>query len=129
LRARDYDVKKALKMLKGSLEWREKYAPDKISAQSLEHEASTGKLYRRGFDKFGRPVIYMLPAHNTSKDYVSGVKLLVYLIERAIESMPEGVEQLIWFIDFKGMTRQNLTPVGVAKETLDILSNQYPGMP
>jgi hypothetical protein len=126
LRARDWNMKKALKMIHDSLAWREKYGPDKISAEALEQEASTGKLYRRSFDKMGRPVIYMIPMLNTSKDYDSGVRLLVYLIERAIESMPENVEQLVWFIDFKGMTRQNLTPIGVAKETLDILSNQYP---
>jgi hypothetical protein len=113
-------------MLKNSLAWREKYLPDKITAQSLEKEAASGKLFRRGFDHLGRPVIYMIPGLNDSKDYENGVRLLVYTIERAIESMPENVEQMIWFIDFKGMTRSNLIPISVAKDTIDILSNQYP---
>jgi hypothetical protein len=52
--------------------------------------------------------------------------LLVYTMEKAIEAMPEGVEQLVWFIDFKGFSRHNTIPMNVAREAIDILSNQYP---
>jgi hypothetical protein len=126
LRARDYNVKKAFKLLNGSLEWRAKYKPDAIDARSIEAEAKQGKLFQHGFDKFGRPLVYMYPARSFSTDYASGVKLLVYTMERAVESMGEGVEQLIWFIDFNGMTKENSIPISVAKETIEILSNQYP---
>jgi hypothetical protein len=70
----------------------------------------------------------MIPGRSFSKDYAAGVQLLIYTMERAIQSIPEGNEQLIWFIDFKDFGKENAIPFGVAKETLDILANQYPGM-
>jgi hypothetical protein len=126
LRARDWDVKKALKLLQGSFEWRDRYQPENLDARDLDKEASNGKVFQTGFDKKGQPIVYMIPANNTSEDYDKGVQLLVYTMEKAIESMPEGVEQLVWFIDFKGFSRQNSIPLNVAKETISILSDQYP---
>ncbi|KAL0491685.1 hypothetical protein AKO1_010158 [Acrasis kona] len=126
LRARDWDVKKSMKMLNNSLKWRDTYKPEAILAKDLEEEASSGKVYQQGTDKLGRPVVYMTPARNTSTQYDKGVKLLIYTMEKAVASMPEGQEQLIWFIDFKGYSSKHSIPINVAKETIDILSNQYP---
>jgi hypothetical protein len=126
LRARDYNVKKALKLLSGSLEWRAKMNPDRLDARKLETEAKEGKLFQHGFDKLNRPLVYMIPGRSFSKDHPSGVQLLIYTMERAIQAIPQGGEQLVWFIDFKGFTKENSIPISVAKETLDILANQYP---
>jgi hypothetical protein len=92
-------------MLRNSLEWREEYKPELISAEDLREEASTGKMYRRGFDKSGRPVVYMSPGKENSTDYVRNVKLLIYTLERTVDSMPDGVEQMTWMIDFNGYSR------------------------
>jgi hypothetical protein len=128
LRARDWDIKKSLKLLRGSFEWRANYKPDRIDPRELDEEASSGKVYTSGFDNLGRPVVYMIPAQNISNNFEKGLKLLVYMMEKAINSMPEGVEQLVWFIDFHGFSRQNMNmvPISVAKEAISILSDQYP---
>jgi hypothetical protein len=58
LRARDFNTKKALKLLQGSLEWREKHKPEQLDATKLEPEAKEGKLFQHGFDKYNRPLVY-----------------------------------------------------------------------
>ncbi|KAL0477247.1 hypothetical protein AKO1_005840 [Acrasis kona] len=126
LRARDWDSTKANKMLRDTLQWREDFKPELISAEHLTQEASSGKMYRRGVDKFGRPVIFMSPGKENSTDYVKNVKLLVYTLERAVDNMPDGVEQMTWLIDFNGYSRKNNLPYGVCMEVLGILSNHYP---
>jgi len=126
LRARDWDVKKANKLLRDTLAWREEYKPELITAEELSEEACTGKMFRRGFDKTGKPVLYMAPGRENSTDYVRNVKLLIYTMERAIESMPEGVEQMVFLIDFNNYSRKNVMPYNVIMEVLNILSNHYP---
>jgi len=126
LRARDWDIKKANKLLRESLEWREEYKPELITADDLKNEASTGKMYRRGFDKNGRPVVFMSPGKENSSDYVRNVKLLIYTLERTIDSMSDGVEQMTWMIDFNGYSRKNNLPYSVCMEVLNVLSNQFP---
>ncbi|EFC49514.1 hypothetical protein NAEGRDRAFT_78034 [Naegleria gruberi] len=126
LRARDYDLNKAEKLMNSCLEWRRTFKPDEITAKELEDESSSGKLFQRGFDKNNRPIIYMFPARENSTDYEKNIKLLVYTMERAVDAMPEGVEQMTWIIDFNGYTTRNAPPFSVAKQTLSILNECYP---
>eukprot|EP00818_Percolomonas_sp_WS_P010370 CAMPEP_0117437006 /NCGR_PEP_ID=MMETSP0759-20121206/1300_1 /TAXON_ID=63605 /ORGANISM="Percolomonas cosmopolitus, Strain WS" /LENGTH=255 /DNA_ID=CAMNT_0005228623 /DNA_START=1446 /DNA_END=2213 /DNA_ORIENTATION=+ len=126
LRARDFDVDKAEKMLRGTLEWRHEYQPHKIKPHDLEMEASSGKIYVRGKDKMGRPLLFLIPRNENSKDYDKNVRLLVYTLERAIQEMDDGVEQLVLMMDFKGWGRHNSVPISVARQVIHILSNHYP---
>lgn len=113
-------------MLRDTLKWREEYKVDAINAELVKEEAASGKQFRRGFDIHGRPAIYMTPVRENSKNYEKNVQLLVYTMERAIDSMPEGIEQLVWVIDFNGYSLWNAPPMNVAMDTLNILSNHYP---
>jgi hypothetical protein len=126
LKARDFKLKKAFVMLKSALTWREQYKPDDICPSIFQLEASSGKLFRRGVDKDGAPVIYITPARENSTDYAKNMKLLIYTLESAIASMKPGVEQMVWVLDFNGYTTRNAPPLGICKETLSILSNYYP---
>lgn len=49
-------------MLRASLKWRDEFKPFNITAKELDNEASSGKLFRYGKDKLGRPVVYITPA-------------------------------------------------------------------
>ncbi|KAG2393487.1 hypothetical protein C9374_007018 [Naegleria lovaniensis] len=126
LRARDYDINKAEKLMNTCLEWRRSFKPDEITAEEIDSEASSGKLFQRGFDKLNRPIVYMFPARENSTDYEKNIKLLVYTLERAVDAMPEGVEQMCWIIDFNGYSTRNSLPLSVAKQTLNILNDCYP---
>lgn len=126
LKARDFELTKAHKLLRGTLQWRNAFKVDQIAAEHLTEQACTGKLFRRGHDTFGRPVVYMTPKHENSKDYDKNLQLLVYTIERCVESMGEDVQQMVWVIDFNGFSLTNSPPISVALATLNILSNHYP---
>lgn len=126
LKARDWDLKKSLKLLISSIEWREKTQPDSIYASDLTAQAISGKTYRRGFDKLGRPVIYMTPARENSTDYEKNLQLIVYTVERAIDSMGPNVEQMVLIVDFNHFSTQVQPPLSVCKEMINIMSNHYP---
>jgi hypothetical protein len=126
LRARDWNLNKSYKMLRDTLKWREEFKVEQITAEHVKEEAKTGKMFKRGHDALGRPTVYMTPQRENSKNYTKNLQLLVYTIERAIDSLPEGVEQMSWVIDFNGYSLSNAPPISVAMETLNILSNHYP---
>lgn len=126
LRARDFDVKKSHKMLCSTLTWRKEFRPQHISPDDVEEEAVTGKLYRNGFDKMGRPVIYMRSGRENTKTYDRQVRHLVYHVERAIASARPGVEQLVLFIDYTGFSMSNSPPMSISKQILNILMDHYP---
>nr|TKR65897.1 hypothetical protein D5086_0000316830 [Populus alba] len=71
LRARNWNVKKALKMLKETLKWRAAHKPEEIRWGEVAHEAQTGKVYRSNyFDKHGRTVLVMRPSCQVAKAFL-----------------------------------------------------------
>ncbi|URE22303.1 CRAL TRIO domain containing protein [Musa troglodytarum] len=99
LRARNWNVEKASKMLKESLKWRLEYKPETIRWDDVAHEAETGKIYRADYlDKNGRAVLVMRPGFQ---------------------------EQMVWLIDFQGWTMGSVS-IKVTRETAHILQDYYP---
>ncbi|GKD41781.1 phosphatidylinositol transfer protein 3-like protein, partial [Tanacetum coccineum] len=126
LRARNWNVKKAVKMLEGSLIWRMSYKPEEIIWEHVAAEAETGKIYRSNYkDKNGRVVLVMRPAFQNSKSVKGQIKYLVYCMENAILNLPLDQEQMIWLIDFNGFNLSNIS-IKSTKETAFILQDQYP---
>jgi len=130
LRARDWDVNKAEHMLLNSLQWRRIYRPDLITAKDVEIELrNEGKMYRGGFDKIGRPIIYMKPAKDNTgvPEREVKVRYLVYVMEKTIRAMPAGVEKLDLLIDFKDANKiSGIGEMKISKEILDIMQDHYP---
>ncbi|XP_047955226.1 phosphatidylinositol transfer protein 3-like isoform X3 [Salvia hispanica] len=63
LRARNWNVKKAVRMLKATLKWRQDYKPEEIRWDDVAGEAETGKIYKSNYkDRNGRPVLVMRPS-------------------------------------------------------------------
>ncbi|KAI6689344.1 hypothetical protein NL676_026172 [Syzygium grande] len=123
LRARNWNVKKATKMLKDTLKWRSEYKPEEIRWEDIAHEAETGKIYRSNYiDKHGRTVLVMRPSRQTTKGQI---KYLVYCMENAILNLPSDQEQMVWLIDFQGFKLSHIS-VKVTKETAYVLQDQYP---
>lgn len=126
LRARNWNIKKATKMLKASLKWRHEYKPEEIRWEDVASEAETGKIYRANYkDKLGRTVLVMRPRCQNSKSIKGQIKYLVYCMENAILNLPEDQEQMVWLIDFHGFSMSNIS-VKVTKETAHVLQEQYP---
>ncbi|KAM0009253.1 putative CRAL-TRIO lipid binding domain, CRAL/TRIO domain, CRAL/TRIO domain superfamily [Helianthus debilis subsp. tardiflorus] len=126
LRARNWNVKKAEKMLEASLIWRMNYQPEEIRWEHVAAEAETGKLYRSSFlDKQGRSVLVMRPRCQNSKSTRAQIKYLVYCMENAIFHLPPEQEQMVWLIDFHGFSMSNIS-LKTTKETARILQDHYP---
>nr|XP_043606203.1 phosphatidylinositol transfer protein 3-like [Erigeron canadensis]XP_043606204.1 phosphatidylinositol transfer protein 3-like [Erigeron canadensis]XP_043606206.1 phosphatidylinositol transfer protein 3-like [Erigeron canadensis] len=126
LRARNWNVKKAAKMLEASLKWRTDFKPEEILWEQVAAEAETGKIYRSSYkDKNGRVVLVMRPRFQNSTSIRAQVKYLVYCMENAILNLPLDQEQMIWLIDFDGFKLSNIS-IKSTKETAFILQDQYP---
>ncbi|RDX62459.1 Random slug protein 5, partial [Mucuna pruriens] len=126
LRARNWNVKKAVKMLKLTLKWREEYKPEEIRWEDVAHEAETGKIYRSSYiDKHGRTVLVMRPSHQNSKSTKGQIKYLVYCMENAILNLPPEQEQMVWLIDFQGFNMSHIS-IKVTRETAHVLQEHYP---
>ncbi|XP_020579537.1 random slug protein 5-like [Phalaenopsis equestris] len=126
LRARNWNVKKAAKMLKETLKWRLEYKPEDIKWDEIAQEAETGKIYRSNcFDKHGRSILVMRPGRENSKSNKGKIRYLVYCMENAILNLQSDQEQMVWLIDFCGYNMSHIS-VKVTKETADVLQNHYP---
>ncbi|EGD74266.1 hypothetical protein PTSG_06275 [Salpingoeca rosetta] len=128
LRARDWKLKPAEKLLRDTAHWRKEFGVEDISPEDIYEEAKTGKNYLHGFDRSGRPVIYQRPRRENSKNYDDQVRLMAYILERAGASMDKtrGVEQHVLFIDFKGYSIFNSPPMHVTKTVMSLLMDRYP---
>ncbi|XP_043723387.1 phosphatidylinositol transfer protein 3-like [Telopea speciosissima] len=95
LKARNWNAKKACKMLKESLKWRLEYKPEKIRWEDIASEAETGKIYRSNYlDKYGRPVLVMRPGFQNTTSTRGQIKYLVYCMENAIMNLASDQEQM-----------------------------------
>ncbi|GAC74906.1 phosphatidylinositol transfer protein PDR16 and related proteins [Moesziomyces antarcticus T-34] len=124
LRATKWDVASAKKRLTETIAWRREYGVDGLKAEDLEPEAMTGKETILGYDNKGRPLHYMHPSRNTTDETPRQMQYAVWILERAIDLMPPGVEMLALLINFGGKKR-NPTSISNAKLMLYILQNHY----
>lgn len=85
LRARNWNMQQAEKMLQDTLRWRHEYRPEEIRWEDIADEGATGKVYRADFlDKKGRSVIVMSAGQQNTKGHAGQVRHLVYCLENAI---------------------------------------------
>ena len=131
LRARNFDVEKAAKMLEDSISWRKEFGVSGSRdgwGSIIELENSTGKLYVRGYDRQGHAILYMKPRFENTKDHDGNLKHLVYHMERAIACMDKysKEEKICLVIDYHGFSMLNSPPMKTSMATLNILQNHYP---
>ncbi|KAJ2515359.1 hypothetical protein GGI11_003787 [Coemansia sp. RSA 2049] len=126
VRANKGDRDKAVKGLRNTLEWRRTYRPHAITPESMQAEAATGKQYVNGYDRGGRPVIYMYPHRQNTKEAKENLKWVVYTMEQAIRSMPAGATKITIVIDVSKYTMSHAVPLSTAREFLHILESHYP---
>mmetsp|Transcript_12850 Transcript_12850/g.34604 ORF Transcript_12850/g.34604 Transcript_12850/m.34604 type:complete len:243 (+) Transcript_12850:397-1125(+) len=129
LRARDFKLEKAFAMISATLKWRKEFGVVDVmmgDLASVKKESESGKMYVRGKDKHGRPILYMKPRLQNTKQGAEQIRHLVYTLERCVSIMDPGVEKLALVIDFKGFSMFNSPSFAQQKETLTILQDHYP---
>uniref|UniRef100_A0A7N0TPQ2 CRAL-TRIO domain-containing protein n=1 Tax=Kalanchoe fedtschenkoi TaxID=63787 RepID=A0A7N0TPQ2_KALFE len=126
LEARNWNVGKAKKMLEESLEWRAAYRPEDLRWCDVSKEGETGMLFRANFrDRHGRTVLIMTPGKQNSTSIDDQMKLVVYTFENATFGLPEGLEHLVWLIDFTGWSLFNV-PLKASRDFLSTMQNHFP---
>uniref|UniRef100_A0A5B7A2S0 Putative random slug protein 5-like n=1 Tax=Davidia involucrata TaxID=16924 RepID=A0A5B7A2S0_DAVIN len=126
LTARNWNTKKASKMLKETLKWRLEYKPEKIRWEDIAREAETGKIYRTDYcDKHGRTVLIMRPGFQNTSSIDGQIRHLVYCMENAIMDLKPDQEQMVWLIDFQGWNMSSIS-MKVTRETAHVLQDRYP---
>lgn len=127
LEARNWDVDKAQIMLEESLKWRGNYKPEEIRWHEVAHEGETGKVSKANFhDRKGGTVLVMRPGKQNTTSPEGNIRHLVYLMENAILTLPEGQEQMSWLIDFNGWSLNTNVSIKTARDIIYILQNHYP---
>jgi len=119
-------LEKGLQRIEETLVWRREYGTDTLTGAEVEEESRTGKQYVVGFDKQSRPCLYMHPYRQNTKVSPRQIQFVVWTLERAVDMMPPGVENLALCIDF-GASQGGGQPtsMGQARQVLYILQTYY----
>ncbi|XP_078445103.1 uncharacterized protein LOC144714263 [Wolffia australiana] len=126
LTSKNWNTKKASKMLSDTLRWRLKYRPNEISWEDIADEAKGGKIYRAMYtDKLGRPVMILKPGLQDTSSAKGQVRYWIYCIENCILNFKDGKDQMVWLIDFQGWNMGSVS-MNVTMETAHILQHHYP---
>jgi hypothetical protein len=131
LRARDWKIPAATKMLEASLKWREEVKPEEVRCPKCANDPMAHNMRTCGLDSLGRPVIYTCfrQAHdrwNAEANMMHMIQTLEVssaLMEAGgIANNPSG--KWVWVIDFEGYSLSDNNP----KTTLLAarLLDQYP---
>lgn len=126
LRASNWNVKKATKILKETIKWRLEYKPEEIRWDEVAHEAETGKLYVSNYtDKHGRTVIVMRPSRQNTNSTKEQMRYFAYCMENAIMNLQQNQEEMIWLVDFHGYNISHIS-IKSTRETAYFLQHYYP---
>merc|ERR1712063_162104 len=98
------DPHKAADMLKARIGWENKVKPEEITLEMVQSETAKKKGYFHCYDKAGRPIIVVLAGAHSPKDSNVQVmlKLVIFVLEKAIASAPEGIENFSAIFDCTG---------------------------
>eukprot|EP00899_Mesostigma_viride_P018158 jgi/Mesvir1/26343/Mv22517-RA.1 len=128
LRARQNDAPKAVVMLRNTLTWRSQFGVQHLRMKEFPEEMKSGVFYVAGFDAGQRPI--MVCRKNAERyfkdDADKYLRFLVLTLEAAIAMMPQGVEQMVWVLDARGLRSSDSPPIKVTQKLLNICADHYP---
>jgi hypothetical protein len=132
LRATKWKVDDCIRRVEATMVWRRTFGVDpesSLSADVVSPENETGKEVILGFDNDCRPCLYLKPGRQNTKASHRQVQHLVFMLERVIDFMPSGQDQLALLIDFKPTNigiNSKLPSISTGREVLNILQDHYP---
>ncbi|KAH7341712.1 CRAL-TRIO domain-containing protein [Rhizoctonia solani] len=125
LRASKWVLATTITRLDDTLKWRREYGLyDLITAEHVEPESLTGKEQLAGYDSERRPALYMMPSRQNTEESPRQLQFAVWMLERAVDAMGPGVENLDLLINFAD--RGKNPSISTSKNMLSILQNHYP---
>eukprot|EP01135_Chromosphaera_perkinsii_P002883 Nk52_evm38s229 gene=Nk52_evmTU38s229 len=131
LRARNWNLKKAVAMLTKTLQWRNAVKINKISVSDPKIDSAylQGKMYINGYDKRGQPIVYLKmhtkadPHTNTEK-----IRFMMYTMNSAIKAMDEkaGIHKMVWIANLENYSMKYNGDLNMAVDLLHVVQNYYP---
>lgn len=128
LRARDHSIGKASAMFLKYVKWKRAAKPNGfISDEEVRGEAAQEKLYMQGFDKLGRPMMYLVGARHfpSKRDLDEFKRYVIYVLDNTCTRLPSGREKFAAVADLKGWGYSNCD-IRAYVAALDIMQNYYP---
>lgn len=126
LRATKWNTADVKKRLEATLIWRREYGVLDHTPEYIESENQTGKQYVLGFDRNGRPCLYLNPAKQNTEKSPRQIQHLVFMIERVIDLMGPGQDTLALLVDFAASTTTSNPNIAQGRQVLNILQGHYP---
>eukprot|EP00931_Biecheleriopsis_adriatica_P061035 TRINITY_DN36684_c0_g2_i1.p1 TRINITY_DN36684_c0_g2~~TRINITY_DN36684_c0_g2_i1.p1 ORF type:complete len:621 (-),score=141.19 TRINITY_DN36684_c0_g2_i1:35-1897(-) len=144
LRARKWDPEPAEELLRKTGRWRKELQFSEFMRgahmDEVERESKKGNIYVRGFDRRGRPAIYLKPGGEGWNAERAGILHLVYCIERAVACLEKQAERgklmldaddplarkFVLLADFAGVGWGNMLPLTAARDLVGIMQDHYP---
>lgn len=133
LRATKWNVEDAQKRLLSTLGWRREFGVERtrsntITASKVAVENESGKELIFGFDNDARPCLALRNGRQNTEASQRQVEHMFFMLERAIDFMPPGQEQLALLIDFKAHTKlgKKVPSMTTGRQVLHILQTHYP---
>ncbi|KAM0830789.1 hypothetical protein ACQ4PT_065974 [Festuca glaucescens] len=128
LRARDHNIGKASAMFLKYLAWKRAAKPrGSITKDEVRNELVQDKLYVQGFDKVGRPMIYLFGARHlpAKRDLEEFRRYVIYILDNTCTMLSAGQEKFAAVVDLKGWGYANCD-IRAKLAALDIMQNYYP---
>jgi len=100
----NWSVTSANNVLKRVTTWRMQYKPHEIRMKDLKHVGPNALVHLYGFDRNGRPIIYIHAKNlnisdNSDENVVLKFNYLIYGIERCLYYLPPDQHRLTWIFD------------------------------
>lgn len=125
LRATRWDARSCITKLEAALKWRREYGIyDTLTLESIKEHCLKGKVFLLGYDVEGRPGFFDIPERESSPEGPGRIRQYVWMMERAVEIMPRGVESVAVMALYSGATKSG--SFGHAKQIVDTLQAYFP---
>jgi len=132
LRARDFNVNVALKLLTETISWRANFqgiGVDAIKEETIQNELKSGKAFQCGVDKSGRPVVYVRVRFHKRRqtDQSEFQRYLVFLMEqsRVLKVLHGPTESATVVFDMRDFSMENMD-YSFTKFLVDVTTTRYP---
>ncbi|PWZ07860.1 Motile sperm domain-containing protein 2 [Zea mays] len=128
LKDRKFSVDEAVSKLTKAIKWRQDFGVAELSEESVKLLYQTGKAYvHDSLDIYGRPVLIVVAAKHfpSTQDPVENQKLCAYLVEKAVNRLPPGAENILGIFDLRGFRVEN-GDLQFLKFLMDVFYYYYP---
>lgn len=128
LKARENNVRRAARMLRATLDWREKINIGYLIADDFPAELATGAAYVAGHDIEGRPILVIKkkPEYILNRNHKQHLRFIIFTMEVAVAAMPPGIDQWVLILDVGGYSTLSAPSTSGILTTMKMLADHYP---